>query len=63
MIISRLQAALTTGTADEALMLLVKDMEVIIKHYRDASKHIKSLCVEPAAKKQPKSKAKAKAAK
>ena len=54
---SCVQAALTTGTTDEDLMVLVQEMEVIIKQYREASKHIRSLCVEPAAKKQPKKKA------
>ena len=48
---------MTTGTTDEDLMVLVQEMEVIIKQYREASKHIRSLCVEPAAKKQPKKKA------
>ncbi|CAE7221914.1 unnamed protein product [Symbiodinium sp. CCMP2592] len=53
----KLEAALTTGTTNDDLLVLVKEMDVIIKHYRDASKHIRSLCVEPAAKKQPKGKA------
>lgn len=53
---------MTTGTTNDELLLLVKEVDTIIKQYRDGAKHIKSLCSEPAPKKSSaKSKAKTKA--